>query len=174
VESPKGFRAYAEVKVAVQKDGSCENATTLYVASGVGQAFTIVYPKAPSASNGNGIRLIGWSPSGEKLLAEVNLWTYDSDTEYAHFPVIYDASKDATEEIPDVDQAVSRHFGADCLFELAVTGWKADDQILIKVSKSPEDGLYEVRSCVQGPQTFAFSLRNYTLQAYPLQPPPKD
>ena len=55
LESPKGFRAYGEVKVVV-KNGSCENTTTLHVASDPGSAFRIVYTKVPSASDGNGIR----------------------------------------------------------------------------------------------------------------------
>lgn len=173
-KSPKGFQAYGEVSVAVHGDGSCENTTTIRVASGAGQKFRVVHPKPASISNGNGIRLIGWSPNGEKLLAEVNLWTYDSDTGHDHVPFIYDASTGSTQDFQDLDQVVSRHFGADCLFEFAVTGWEADDQILIKVSKSPEEGSDELHSCVQRPQTFAFSLRNYTLQAFPNQPPQKD
>ena len=32
IESPKGYRAYAEVQVAVDKDGSCKNTTELFVA----------------------------------------------------------------------------------------------------------------------------------------------
>jgi hypothetical protein len=79
LESPKGFRAYGEVRVVV-KDGSCENTTKLYVASAAERSFRTVY--SPSVSDGNGIRLVGWSPNGDKLLAEVTLWKYETDLGY--------------------------------------------------------------------------------------------
>jgi hypothetical protein len=69
IESPKGYRAYAEVQVTVDKDGSCENSTELFVASPGDGTFKLVYSKTPADSDGNGIRLIGWSPSGDKLSA---------------------------------------------------------------------------------------------------------
>src|SRR6202048_165298 len=78
LESPKGFRAYGEVQVVV-KDGSCENTTKLYIASAAERSFRTVY--SPSVSDGNGIRLVGWSPNGDKLLAEVTLWKYETDKE---------------------------------------------------------------------------------------------
>jgi len=118
--------------------------------------------------------LIGWSPSGDRLLAEVNLWTYDSDAGYDHVPLIYNAHTDSAKEISGVDQVVSRHFGPNCEFELAVTGWKTDDQILVKVSQSPTDGSYEQHFCVKSPLTFVFGLRSKTLQAYQLPLPNKD
>ena len=67
VRSPKGFLAYGEVRVEVQGD-DCENTTTLYVATGEGKEFKAVYKKD---GDGNGIRIIGWSPSGERVLAEI-------------------------------------------------------------------------------------------------------
>lgn len=166
MQSPKGIRAYGDVKIAI-KDGSCENTTTLYVASGVGQTYKIAYAKVPSASDGNGIRLIGWSPGGSKLLAEVNLWKYETDIGYDHVAVIYDAATDSAKEIPALNEAVSRHFGRNCEFELAVMGWKTNEQILVEVSKSPEDNSYEQHSCVKEPHLFAFDLARKALQIGP-------
>lgn len=60
LRSPKGFLAYGEVRVEVQGE-DCENTTTLYVATGEGKEFKAVYKKD---GGGNGIRIIGWSPSG--------------------------------------------------------------------------------------------------------------
>jgi hypothetical protein len=82
------------------KDGSCENSSTLYVAQTVEQPFKISYAETPSGSaDGNGIRLIGWSPSGDKLLAEVNFWEYETDRGFGHVPLIYDASTGTASEI---------------------------------------------------------------------------
>lgn len=165
IESPEGFRAYAEVKVVV-KDGSCENATTLYIASGVDRKFKIVYSKT---EGGNGIRLIGWSAAGDKLLAEVNTWEYETDGGYVHIPVLYDASTDSAKEIPELNQALRRHFVSDCEFDEALQAWTNNGQVLIKISKPAVDESYEQKFCVQHTSVFAFDLRNKALKLY--QPP---
>jgi len=162
VESPNGFRAYAEVKVAV-KGGSCENTTTLYVAPGAEQAFRVAYTKLPSVSDGNGIHVIGWSPSGDKLLAEVNLWKYETDRGYGHIAVVYDSSTDSTKEVPALNETLSRHFGPNCEFELALEEWKSNEQLLVKISKSPEDESYKQHFCVEQPRMFVFDLQTKRL-----------
>ena len=60
--SPNGLRAYGQVSVAI-KDGSCENTTTLNVASNSGQAFRVVYTKSPanSAYSDGAITAWAWS-----------------------------------------------------------------------------------------------------------------
>lgn len=163
VESPKGFRAYGEVKVVV-RDGSCENITKLYVASPADRSFHTVY--SPSVSDGSGIRLIGWSPNGDKLLAEVTLWRYETDLGYGHLALIYDASKGSAKEISALDQALDRHFGTDCEFELAVQGWKTDGQLLVKISKNPESDEYEQHFCVTKPQLLVFDLLRETIESH--------
>jgi hypothetical protein len=165
MDSPKGFRAYAEVK-AVVNEGNCENTTMLYVASGAGQKFRMVYAKTPSTTDGNGIRLIRWSPSGAKLLAEVNLWRYETDGGFDHLALVYDASTEVAKELHP-DQALARHFGSSCEFELAVHGWKTDEQMLIKVSKSPESEAYVQHFCVKEPREFVFDLQKETVQPEP-------
>ncbi len=166
MQSPKGMRAYAEVKVLLE-GGSCENTTTLHVATAVGGKFKTVYTKT---GNGNGIRLVGWSPNGDKLLAEVNLWEYETDLGWSHVGLTYDASSDSVKEIPELDDALSQHFGPDCEFEQSIQGWKSSEQILVKVSKSPQDESYEQHFCVEHPVTFLFNLRNMTLKDYQRQP----
>jgi hypothetical protein len=159
LESSKGFRAYGEVRVVV-KDGSCENTTKLYVASAAERSFRTVY--SPSVSDGSGIRLVGWSPSGDKLLAEVTLWRYETDLGYGHLALIYDASKGSAKEIHALDQVLDHHFGTDCNFELAVQGWKTDEQLLVKISplESEED---EPHDCVKEPQLVVFDLIKETV-----------
>jgi hypothetical protein len=170
IESAKGFRAYAEVRVAVN-DGTCTNTTTLYVAPGAGQKFKVVYAKLPSESDGNGIRVIGWSPSADKLLAEVNLWKYETDLGYGHVALIYDASTDSAKEIPALDEALTRHFGADCNFELTLNGWKTNEQILVKISAYTDSEEDEQHSCVKEPVTLVYDLQKGTVQTAPPRPP---
>jgi hypothetical protein len=117
--------------------------------------------------------LIGWSPNGDKLLAEVNLWEYETDTGYSHATVLYDAASDSTKEIPELNHALLKNFGSDCEFEHTIQGWKDNEQILVKVSKSPEDDSYEQHFCVDRPRLFVFDLENNILQMYRRQTPKK-
>ncbi len=162
VESVKGLLAYAEVKIVVE-GGSCENTTTLYVASKADRRFKSVYKVT---KGGNGIRLIGWAPDGTKLLAETNLWEYNTDRGYAHVAVLYDASTDSAREIPELTQALLRHFGPDCEFEHALQAWGNSEQVLVRVSKSAEDESYEQHFCVQHTHIYVFDLQNKTLKLY--------
>ena len=157
LQSPKGSRAYGEVSVAVE-GRDCENTTTLNVASSASPEFSMVY-KARGA-NGNGIRLIGWSPSGDKLLAEMNHWDYFTDGGFNYVPLIYDSTANQAIEMKSADEALTQHFGTECDFEPTVEGWKSDTQILIRVSKAPADELNEQKPCVKKPQTFIFDLES--------------
>jgi hypothetical protein len=148
------------------KDGSCENSSTLYVARADQQPFKIAYAEPRSGSgDGNGIRLIGWSASGEKLLAEVNFWKYETDVGFWHVPLIYDASTGTTSEIRGLDKALTRYFASDCEFEPAVDAWEGDEQIVVKVSKPPEDESYEQRICVTEPRLLVYDLRKETVRS---------
>jgi hypothetical protein len=164
-QSPKGYRAYGVVR-AIVKDGSCENSSTLFVARAAVQPFKIAHAEPRSGSgDGNGIRLIGWSPSGEKLLAEVNFWKYETDRGFSHVPLIYDAAAGKTSEIRGLDKALTQHFGSDCEFESTIAAWKDDEQIMVRVSKPPEDKSYEQHSCVSEPSLFVYDLEKKTVQS---------
>jgi len=164
-ESPEGYRAYGEVKVIV-KDGSCENSSTLYVAQAAGKPFNIAYEEPRSGQgDGNGIRLIGWSASGGKLLAEVTFWKYETDRGFSHLPLIYAVSTGTASEIRGLDKALKQHFGSDCEFEARVHGWEGDEQIAVKVSKPPEDKSYEQHFCVSEPTVLVYDIRKETVQS---------
>jgi hypothetical protein len=164
LESAKGFRAYAEVTVAVS-GASCGNTIKLYVSSEANGNFKIVYRRGGSQNEGKGIRLVGWSPSGDKLLAEVNSWEYETDLGYDHLALVYDASTGSAKEIRALGEALTRHFGSDCEFEPALEGWKTDGQLLVKISKTPEDESYEQHFCVEQPIKLAFDLQKGTVQS---------
>jgi hypothetical protein len=163
--SSKGFRAYAEVKVEVDADGSCDNTSILYVASADGGQFQPISMKTPSTSDGNGIRLIGWSPSGDKLLLEVTLWKYETDLGFDHVVVIYDAVAHSVKEDRKLDDALTHHFGPDCEFKISARGWKTDLQILVRISRTPESDEYEQHFCVKQPLTLTYNIQTNTLGA---------
>ena len=160
--SPRGYRAYAEVK-AVASGDACENTTRLYVAAAGANTYKLAYTISPAAREGNGIRLIGWSPNGDKLLAEVNLWEYETEGGFDHVILVYDAAAQAT-KVLHPDQALSRRFGANCESELSIDAWETDERVLIKVSRSSEDESYQRHFCVQEPREFVFDLQKQTLQ----------
>ena len=164
LQAPKGMRAYAEVKVVVDK-GTCTNTTMLYIANAVVEKT--VYVKS---GRGNGINIIGWSPNGDQLLAEVNLWQYENGSGYEHVAILYDVASESTIEIPELNHALSEEFGSRCEFERTIQGWKDDKQILVKVSQSPADGSHQQHSCVESPKTFLFNLQSKALRLYQAQP----
>jgi hypothetical protein len=168
-QSPKGFVAYADVKVAIN-GSECENTTTLYVASATGKKFRAVYVKKGSESDGNGIRLIGWSPNGDQLLAEVTVWAYETDTGYEYIPIIYSAIANSTKEILTLGKALDRFFGPDCEFEQSVRSWRNDRQIIVRVSRTPLSDEYEQHFCFDKPKLLAYDLQKDNLQSIEATP----
>lgn len=163
LESPKGFRAYAKVTATVH-GASCGNTIKLYVSTERDGEFKIVYRKGDSENEGNGIRLVGWSPSGDKLLAQVNSWQYETDRGFDHRALVYDANIGSMKEIKALGEALSHHFGLDCEFEFSVDRWRNNDQVLVKISKALEDESYEQHFCVEQPVKLLFDLQKGTLQ----------
>jgi len=162
LESPKGFRAYAEV-VATFTGASCENTTKLYVSSGEGQSFRVVYTKGPSGSGGNGIRLMGWSPNGDKLLAQINTWEYETDLGYGRLGLVYDAVAGSAHELEELNAALSRHFGKDCEFDVSLQGWTTEEKLRVKIFKTPETEEYEQHFCVTEPRLLLFDIRKRSI-----------
>lgn len=162
-ESQKGFRAYAEVE-AVVKEGSCENTTKVYLASATDQEFRVVYTKDVSESDGNGVRLIGWSPSGVELLLQMNFWRYETDSGYGRLGVVYNATTGSVRELEELDAALALHFGDSCEFDVAIEGWKSDRQVSVKILKALETDTYEQHFCVEKPLILVFDIQTGTLE----------
>lgn len=113
--------------------------------------------------DGNGIRILGWSASGDKLLAELSFWKYATDKGYRRVPLIYDALTRTASEISGLGEALTRQFGSECEFEPRVEGWGGNAQILVKVSGAPEDSSQEKHSCVEEPRLFVYDLREQSV-----------
>ena len=169
LQSPKGLRAYGEVQVVIHDD-DCENTTTLHVSRAPGEEFKIFYTKSSSESDGNGIRLVGWSPDGTKLLAEVTSWKYETDSGFEYTPLIYDVSTNSAKEIPALEKSLLLYFGSNCEFEHSVRGWVTDQQIRVRISRTQESEEYEQHFCVDGPKLFVYYLQKDKLQSIQLAP----
>jgi hypothetical protein len=165
--SSKGLSAYGEVQVVVH-GSDCENTTTLHVSRSPQAEFKIVYTKNMTDSDGNGIRLVGWSPDGSKLLAEVTSWKYETDSSFDFAPVIYDVSADSAKEQSALGKSLLLYFGSSCEFDYSVRNWETDQQIRIRISPTPESREYEQHFCVDHPKLFVYDLLKDKLQ--PIQP----
>jgi hypothetical protein len=165
VRSPKGFLAYGEVKVEVQGE-DCENTTTLYEATSEGKEFKAVYKKDV---DGNGIRIIDWSPDGEHLLAEITSWIYESDTGFEYTPVIYDAATSTAQENLALEKALKDHLG-NCSYEHNLTQWKTNTRVVVKVSPYVDVDGSDEYSCLKQPKLLLFDLQTSSLVAFPSKP----
>ena len=82
--------------------------------------------------DGNGMRLIGWSRKGTKLLAELARWTYGTDTGMDRDVIVYDSTSGKISKF-DVAESLSRHFGSDCAFEFETKAWHEPGAVVVAV-----------------------------------------
>ena len=126
--------------------------------------FKVAY--TTSQGGGNGIRLLDWSPSGDRLLAEITFWTYESDAGFGYLPVIYDAPTNSAREVQAMDKALVGFLGSDCVFEDHVRGWRSEERLLVRVSPSVGVEEDEESSCVKQQLLFLYDLRKDLLQPF--------
>ncbi len=162
--SSVGFRAYGEVKVEVHGE-DCENTIALYIANGPDVSFKSI--NVPLRHDGGGIRLVGWSPNGKLLLFDVNQWAYETDTGFAREPVIFNADTNSISELPELDAALTAHFGSDCEFEHSTARWRTDSEFSIKISRTPPSEEYEQHFCVKSPVFLIYNTEKKMLSSLP-------
>lgn len=162
VASKTGIRAYGEVRVEA-KDGDCNNTTAVFIASSKDAEFKLVYKKD---GGGNGIRLIGWSQDGTRLLFEVNEWAYFSDTGFENVSVVYDAKRVSISEFRDLDKGIQKYFGSDCDFEHSTKRWHSTTQFVVRVTK-PLPTEDEQHSCVDAPILLLYDLEKREVSQLP-------
>src|SRR5690348_8771625 len=71
-----GGSAYAEVTAEASNSGEaqfCKNTVQVFFAND-GTSYKVVYEKAGLDDEGVGVRLVGWSQNGSKLLMETSVW----------------------------------------------------------------------------------------------------
>jgi hypothetical protein len=162
--SAVGLRAYAEVNVEVHS-GDCENVVTLFIASRPDPAFKSI--KVPIRRDGGGIRLVGWSPNGKRLLFELNQWAYETDTGFTREPLIFDADSNSISELHELDHALNVRFGSECEFEHSAVRWRTDYEFSVKVSQTPPNEGYEQHFCVESPVFLIYNTEKKTISSLP-------
>ncbi len=160
-----GGSAYAEVTAEASSSGEaqfCKNTVRVFFAKD-GTSYKLVYEKPGLDDEGVGIRLLGWSQNGTKLLMETSVWGYDLDRDVSKSALLLDAGTAEVKELPLAD-AFEHVFGKDCEFDSSVIGWQGDERILIRVGKTPPTTKYQQTFCVEKPTIYSFNLKEGKIQ----------
>ena len=160
-----GF-AYAETIAEASKDMGdaqfCKNRVQLFYSKD-GNDYKVVYEKTGLEDQGVGIRVLGWSHTGNQLLIEVGVWGYDRDADVVKSALALDSATGQVRELP-LSDAFERVLGKDCEFDSSVVGWANDDSVLVRVAKTPTTARYNQTFCVDKPTVYAFNLQSGKLQ----------
>lgn len=157
--------AYAEVTAEASNSGEaqfCKNTVQVFFAKD-GTNYKVDYEKAGLDDEGVGIRLLGWSQNGSKLLMETSVWGYDLDRDVSKSALMLDAATAEVKELPLAD-AFEHVFGKDCEFDSSVIGWQGDERVLIRVGKTPPTTKYQQTFCVEKPTIYSFNLKEGKIQ----------
>jgi len=157
--------AYAEVTAEASNSGQaqfCKNTVQVFFAKD-GTDYKPAYEKAGLDDEGVGIRLLGWSQNGSKLLMETSVWGYDLDRDVSKSALLLDAGTGEVKELPLAD-AFEHVFGKDCEFDSSVIGWQGDRRVLIRIGKTPPTAKYQQTFCVEKPTIYSFDLKEGKIQ----------
>ncbi len=160
-----GGSAYAEVTAEASNSGEaqfCKNTVRVFFAKD-GANYKPVYEKVGLDDEGVGIRLVGWSQNGSKLLMETSVWGYDVDRDVSKSALLLEADTADVKELPLAD-AFEHAFGKDCEFDSSVIGWQGDERVLIRVGKTAPTTKYQQTFCVEKPTIYSFNLKEGKIQ----------
>src|SRR5215475_1843740 len=117
-----GGWAYAEAVAEATKDMGdaqfCKNKVQLFYSKD-GSDYKVVFEKAGLEDQGVGIRVIGWSHTGNQLLIEVGVWGYDRDMDVVKSALALDSATGQVRELPLAD-AFEHVLGKDCEYDSSV------------------------------------------------------
>lgn len=165
LRSNGGF-AYAEVfaEASLISDTGqlCKNKAELFY-SKTGSGYKLVYEKDGLEDQGVGMRVIGWSHNGKQLLIELTVWGYDSEADPTRSALVFDSTAAQVKELP-LNDAFERVLGRDCEFDSSLVGWGSNDNVLVRVTKTPLTSRYEQTFCVNKPTIYSFNMQDGTMQ----------
>jgi hypothetical protein len=146
--SRTGAKASALVRAITDATGACHNITSLFISDAKTGTRTVYQIVPKDTEDGNGIRLISWSPDGRKLLVEAIDWAYESDAELGKTIVIYDTVQNRALELSVYPQLVAR-LGDRCFLDVSAKSLLSDKTLLIHVTRRYTEPYIEedARSC---------------------------
>jgi len=165
IEKANSGAAYALVTAEASTDSGqaqfCKNKAQLFYAKD-SASYRVVYEKPGLDDQGVGMRLLGWSRDGAQLLIELLTWGYDNDAIVSKSALVLDAATSQVRELP-VDEAFQRLFGKDCEFDFSVIGWGAEQNVLLRVTKTATTTRYQQTFCVEKPTTYSFDQQRHVV-----------
>jgi len=165
MKSSGGF-AYAEVFAeasTISENGQlCKNKAQLFYSKS-GSDYQLIYEKDGLEDQGVGMRVIGWSHSGRQLLVELTVWGYDSEADPTKSALVFDSTAAQVKDLP-LSDAFERVLGRDCEFDSTLVGWGSNDNVLIRVTKTPLTSRYEQTFCVERSTLYSFNMQDGSMQ----------
>ena len=165
-DSKHGYKVYGAVVARYSPDGTCKNTSTVYLAEPA-RPFRVAFQQTPdslpdgSVYDGNGIERIQWSPSGTRLLIQVSLWTWGTDSTWNTKYILFDPADGSTRELP-ILAAIQSYFAQPCARLVSSKGWLDDGRIsveLMPVNDVDEEGVADpTPSCVAKLTLFSFAV----------------
>jgi len=138
---------------------ACQNTSKLFVGDANATRLRSVFQLGSSsfrafgetwASDGNGMRIVDWSPSGRYLLVELSLWKYETEGQN-RIPLHYDV-KTGKIQMANLYSLFEKRFGSKCEVDFQMEGFSHDNQPIVLASPPQRD--HEFVPCVNRKERF--------------------
>ena len=164
--SHTGAKAFGTVVATASSTGSCQNTTTLFASDGKTEPENVYRVSREGTQDGNGIRLVAWSPSGRKLLAEITTWAYGSDAGLGKLLLVYDTVTKHASELTVFPQLIAA-LGEKCDLQVSAMRWISDGEVLVSAKRQLPESDTEATSLDCPPTQHFFRLDVSTDQLKP-------
>ncbi len=146
--SPDGTRrARAEVEALplqneIRDSLACQNISRILVSTpGTGERQVFAQNPGGEGKNGNGVKLIDWSPDGQRLLFALYTWLYPNQVD-PPLAVVYNASSGTVDAI-EVASLLRRRIAGDCSLQIEIAGFTPDGRIVVRSAPGVRSGQEE-------------------------------
>lgn len=167
VSPDEQWRAYASVEAKPGKVG-CSNVSTLQVQGPNDSTFQIVHTIKPDLQiQGNGLKLVSWSPQHHLLAIRVLYWQDGSDAG-GYSLLVYDADRKRAIE-PDLAKLFARRYlKKECAFDITnVLGFDSRNRVLFEANDKydgTEDEPAPTTRCLSAPTVWVLDLEANQLE----------
>ena len=150
ISPDRKYSAYSENEAVVRGEKRCINTARLFLKGPGDKVFRLVYLQAPTRYQlFNNIKLLDWSPDSHRLLSELFVGQWGSDSGGSTL-LLYDATDGVFASEDAIGTALSIYFGHDCAFSVRMMGFASDGGVVLKIQPSFDDeATVEPSSCVQ-------------------------
>jgi hypothetical protein len=131
IAAPRTNRvAFARVRAETGPDSWCRNTSELFIADSASHEFQSVWRLRAGDLEGNGIKLIDWSPDGRYLLFDLAQWPYTH--RWGNSVMVYDVDLKIASTLET--SRVFRGEPQDCFREVRGIGFTPNSQVVIRAT----------------------------------------